>query len=625
MGRELQFQAALGLGPWSDDVAGLRREYSDRGLDEADLAADPMTMFAGWFEEARDAAGLYEPNAMVVATVSADGQPSSRMVLLKGFSETGFVFFTNQASRKGVELAAEPRCALLFPWHPLERQVRVEGTASVLPDADVAAYFASRPRGSRLGAHASHQSRVVASRAELQAAYDEAERDLSRRGPGARGVGRVPGAAGGRGVLAGPAGPDARPAGVPTRRERAGAPSGSLPRVCSMSLLERDAALQGAADYLADAVAGDGRVVFVAGEAGVGKTVFVDAVVERRAPRSRVAQGACDGSATPAPLGPLREMLPDLPAEVWPDGVERHEVFTRLSEALRDPVRPFLLVIEDAHWADDATLDLVRHLARRAHRLRALVLVTYRAEETVGQHPLRVLLGDVASAVGHPPHRPRPAHAGRRTSPGRGGARGRPRCRRAVPRDRGQLLLRHRGARGRRRRRAAQRARRRAVAHRPAVRGGARGARRRRPGGSPRRAVAGGRGLARQRGRPGRGAGRRGAAAPGRRADVPPRAGPAGDRGGGAPVAGDRPAPADPGGARGHAGRGSGADGPPGRGGRARPRTPRGTRSSRASGPPRWARTGRRSSSTSGCCGTRPTRRPPSAPGCWRDWPTSST
>ena len=115
-----------------DDVAGLRREYADRGLTEADLAADPMTMFAPWFDEAREA-GLYEPNAMVVSTVSADGQPSSRMVLLKGFSDAGFVFFTNLRSRKGDELAAEPRCALLFPWHPLERQVRVEGTATVLP------------------------------------------------------------------------------------------------------------------------------------------------------------------------------------------------------------------------------------------------------------------------------------------------------------------------------------------------------------------------------------------------------------------------------------------------------------------------------------------------------------
>ena len=156
-----------------DDVAALRREYADHGLTEADLAADPVTMFAAWFAEVREA-GVYEPNAMVVSTVGADGQPSSRMVLLKGFSEAGFVFFTNLRSRKGEELTAEPRCALLFPWHPLERQVRVEGAAEELPPADVSAYFASRPRGSRLGAHASHQSRVT-TREELDAAYARAE------------------------------------------------------------------------------------------------------------------------------------------------------------------------------------------------------------------------------------------------------------------------------------------------------------------------------------------------------------------------------------------------------------------------------------------------------------------
>jgi predicted ATPase len=93
-------------------------------------------------------------------------------------------------------------------------------------------------------------------------------------------------------------------------------------------------------------------------------------------------------------------MLPDLPEGIWPDGADRHEVFTRLSEALRDPSEPYLLVVEDAHGADDATLDLLRHLARRVHRLRATVLVTYRSEEVIGQHPLRVLLGDVASSPG---------------------------------------------------------------------------------------------------------------------------------------------------------------------------------------------------------------------------------
>ncbi len=167
-----------------------------------------------------------------------------------------------------------------------------------------------------------------------------------------------------------------------------------------MALLERGPAQQAAADYLADAASGNGRLVFVAGEAGVGKTVFVDSVVEAAAGGVSLAEGSCDGSTTPAPLGPLRDMLPDLPDDVWPDGADRFDVFTRLTEALRDPQRPFLLVIEDAHWADDATLDLVRHLARRVHRLRALVLISYRSEEATGQHPLRVVLGDVASAVG---------------------------------------------------------------------------------------------------------------------------------------------------------------------------------------------------------------------------------
>ncbi len=156
------------------DIAGLRREYADTGLTESDLEADPVSMFRRWFDQAH-AAGLHEPNAMVVATVSPDGAPSARMVLLKGFSDEGFVFFTNLASHKGRDLAAEPRCALLFPWHPLERQVRVEGVASRLPAPEVAAYFRTRPRGAQLGAHASHQSREVASRGALDAAYAEAE------------------------------------------------------------------------------------------------------------------------------------------------------------------------------------------------------------------------------------------------------------------------------------------------------------------------------------------------------------------------------------------------------------------------------------------------------------------
>lgn len=157
------------------NLAELREEYSRAGLTEADLAPDPVTMFRRWMAEALEA-GLHEPNAMVVSTATADGRPSSRMVLLKGHDENGFVFFTNTGSRKGEELAANPACALLFPWHPLERQVRVDGTAVPLDEEAVAAYFARRPRRSRLGAWASHQSRPVAGREELAAAYDAAER-----------------------------------------------------------------------------------------------------------------------------------------------------------------------------------------------------------------------------------------------------------------------------------------------------------------------------------------------------------------------------------------------------------------------------------------------------------------
>src|SRR6478735_1271103 len=163
------------------DLAALRQEYGRAGLDEGDLAPDPITMLEGWLQDAVDAQ-LYDPNAMVVSTVGADGAPSSRMVLLKGLGPDGFVFYTNTHSRKGEELAGNPRCALLFPWHPLERQVRVDGTAELLPRSAVDAYFAVRPRGSQLGAWASHQSSVVAGREELTAAYSAAEQ---RYGDGA--------------------------------------------------------------------------------------------------------------------------------------------------------------------------------------------------------------------------------------------------------------------------------------------------------------------------------------------------------------------------------------------------------------------------------------------------------
>jgi pyridoxamine 5'-phosphate oxidase len=113
-------------------------------------------------------------NAMTLATVSAQGQPSARIVLLKGLDERGFAFFTNYDSRKGAELEGNPRCALLFPWQDLERQVRVEGTVARLSGEENAAYFRTRPRASQLGAWASPQSRTVGSRAELDHLYDEA-------------------------------------------------------------------------------------------------------------------------------------------------------------------------------------------------------------------------------------------------------------------------------------------------------------------------------------------------------------------------------------------------------------------------------------------------------------------
>lgn len=154
-----------------DHLASLREEYTRTGLAEADAAADPMAMFRRWFA---DAAELPEPNAMVLATVSPAGLPSARIVLLKGLRPDAFVFFTNHESRKGHDLAADPHCSLLFPWHALQRQVRVEGTASPVPRDEVAAYFSTRPRGAQLGAWASPQSSVVTAE-ELQERYADVE------------------------------------------------------------------------------------------------------------------------------------------------------------------------------------------------------------------------------------------------------------------------------------------------------------------------------------------------------------------------------------------------------------------------------------------------------------------
>ena len=146
----------------------MRREYAgaEEGFVEADLAADWLTQFERWFADAV-AAGLPEPNAMVLGTAAADGRPSARTVLLKQVDERGFVFVTNYDSRKGAELVANPRASLVFPWHAMRRQVIVAGDVTRATVQESAAYFATRPRGSQIGAWTSPQSQVLASRAEL--------------------------------------------------------------------------------------------------------------------------------------------------------------------------------------------------------------------------------------------------------------------------------------------------------------------------------------------------------------------------------------------------------------------------------------------------------------------------
>ncbi|WP_420802406.1 pyridoxamine 5'-phosphate oxidase [Streptomyces taklimakanensis] len=160
------------------DPAAMRAHYRAEGLLEEDLAPTPYGQFLRWFEEAV-AAGLYEPNAMVVSTADERGRPSSRTVLLKRFDESGFVFFTNHLSRKGREIEVNPYVSLLFPWHAIARQVIVSGRAERVGRDETAAYFRTRPHGSQLGAWASDQSAPLESRAELDRAY----RELAARYP----------------------------------------------------------------------------------------------------------------------------------------------------------------------------------------------------------------------------------------------------------------------------------------------------------------------------------------------------------------------------------------------------------------------------------------------------------
>ena len=202
------------------ELASMRRDYASPPLRKSDLAPTWLEQFERWLD---DAVGhVAEPNAMIVATATPDGRPSARTILLKAVDARGFVFFTNHSSRKGRELDANPRAALVFPWLDVRRQVIVEGAVQRIPDAESDEYFASRPRGAQIGASASPQSQVIESREALERLRDRAEavqpRGRARRPAGP--LGRAARRARGRRVLAGPRGPAPRPPALPPRRGR---------------------------------------------------------------------------------------------------------------------------------------------------------------------------------------------------------------------------------------------------------------------------------------------------------------------------------------------------------------------------------------------------------------------
>jgi pyridoxamine 5'-phosphate oxidase len=187
MGRSMQARRGIGepaaaVPAIGARVAGLRKDYGQASLSEEDVAADPLAQFGKWFEEALKAE-VNEPNAMTLATVGADGRPSSRIVLVKHFDERGFVWYTNYDSQKGQQLRAHPFAALLFFWSELERQVRIEGRVEQTSAEESDVYFNSRPLNSRLGAIASHQSAPIASRTALEQNYEAVARQYGEEPP----------------------------------------------------------------------------------------------------------------------------------------------------------------------------------------------------------------------------------------------------------------------------------------------------------------------------------------------------------------------------------------------------------------------------------------------------------
>ncbi len=160
------------------DFSNLTQQYTRGKLEREDLNANPVTQFAGWFEEARQA-GLDEPTAMMLATVSADGRPLQRTVLLKSFDGKGFVFYTNYESTKAKHISENPSVCLIFPWLKLERQVIIQGKAMRMSSTESFKYFASRPRGSQIGAWISPQSTVISNRALIEQKFEEMKRKFA--------------------------------------------------------------------------------------------------------------------------------------------------------------------------------------------------------------------------------------------------------------------------------------------------------------------------------------------------------------------------------------------------------------------------------------------------------------
>lgn len=158
-------------------ISSIRKEYTMQSLSESDTDPHPLRQFDRWWGEALRS-GIEEVNAMTLSTVSGEGRPSSRIVLLKGYDDRGFVFYTNYRSRKGTELEANPHASLLFFWKELERQIRIEGVCTRVSPEESDAYYASRPEGSRIGAWASPQSRVIASREALKESFRKMEERL---------------------------------------------------------------------------------------------------------------------------------------------------------------------------------------------------------------------------------------------------------------------------------------------------------------------------------------------------------------------------------------------------------------------------------------------------------------